>query len=64
MEISDNNFTVKFHFASGRTLDVIYTQESFDALLKCLAIDWNNSTATNPKLGINFSHVSHYEVLK
>lgn len=55
---------VTFHFVSGKTLDVKYSQEKFDEHMQFLKENWRDVNSIADTFGINFSLVTHYVVEK
>lgn len=54
---------VRFHFVSGSYMDVLYSPEIFELLKKKLGECWPTLSLTGNKWGVNFSLVTHYEVI-
>lgn len=53
---------ITFHFVSGKTMDVLFSQDKLDEILKSLARGWTTCSSIGQEWGINFSLVSHYEI--
>jgi hypothetical protein len=61
--LKDSNDTiVRFHFVSGKTLEVSYTPSKFDEFISNIKKGWTNASCTGRTFGINFSLVLYYEV--
>lgn len=59
-----NEVTVKFHFVSGVCWTVILPQDEWNELNSLLKKDWSKTFMTNSDFGIDFGHVTHYEIVK
>ncbi len=55
-------FIITYHFVSGKSVDVKYSEEKFADFLQKLSLGWQTCFSTGKEFGINFSLVTHYEV--
>lgn len=59
--MSDEFTTLTFYFVSGQKMRVKYCNKDLISLVKALAT-WNEIASTGPEWGINFKHVTHYQI--
>jgi len=55
--------TYRFYFISGLFLDVEYSNERVEEMMRLLSNNWN-ALSVNEDFGMNFSMVTHYERLE
>jgi hypothetical protein len=53
---------VSFYFTNGKLMQVAFSNEKLNDLIKNLRTSWNSCTMADNKFGINFTQVTHYEV--
>lgn len=63
IKIKDDMNTIRFYFVSGIHMDVKYTKEKFEEISNMLLKNWNQCNSACESFGINFSLVTHYELV-
>ena len=53
---------ITFYMVSGKKFRAIYSKDKFEEMLSYLEKNWEKVTSTGKLHGINFAHVTHYEV--
>lgn len=55
-------FFVTFYFTSGEKKEIVYSKEKFVEMYAILGKSWPECRIATDRFGINFAHVTHYEV--
>lgn len=58
-----NEKIVRLHFVSGKTMDISFSNKKIDDLLEALKNNWKELYSIGPTWGINFSLITHYEIM-
>jgi len=59
-KMDEEKQTYTFHFVSGETIDIEFSQKKWEELRKSISNNWNAMTITGDYCGINFLLVTHY----
>lgn len=57
-------FKITFYFTSGLSEIRTYSEEELNEIIKNLKKSWMQMCMSNYEYGINFAHVTHYEIRK
>ncbi len=61
--MNNKKIIAKFYFSSGLDLIVTFTQEDWGKIMNGLQNNWRDHITIGPKWGIDFSHMTHYEII-
>jgi len=57
----DENIIIRFYFSSGLHMDVSYSTEKFNDVIKFIINGGFSGVIACDEYGINFSQITHYE---
>jgi hypothetical protein len=62
--MTESTYQFTFHFSSGKSIDILMSQEQNNKLIESLKKGWNEISITDENYGLNFSLITHYTVKK